>query len=118
MKNHYECTFIINPVLDDTQIENTIKSIEEMIAKNGGVIVATDRIGRRRLAYPIAKKHNGFYVCTDFEAEGSAIERIERYLTLEENVMRYLTIKLDKRQLAAKTSRAAGGTVIAGQKAE
>ena len=112
MKSYYECTFIVNPGLDDAQIEGTIKAAEETIVKNGGQLIATDRIGRRRLAYPITKKHNGFYVCVEFEADGKSIERVERFLTLDENVMRYLTLKLDKRQLDAKRTRAAALAAI------
>ena len=106
MKNFYECTFIVNPGLDDAQIESTIKLAEDAMVRNGAQIVAVDRIGRRRLAYPIAKKHNGYYVSFEFESEPGGIERIERYLTLDENVMRYLTLKLDKRELEAKRARA------------
>ena len=106
MKRFYECTFIVNAGLDDNQIETLIKQVEETIVKNNGHIDTVDRIGRRRLAYPIAKKHNGFYVSFEFEAEGKAIDRIERFLKLEENVMRYLTIHLDKKELEAKRARA------------
>lgn len=107
MKRFYECTFIVNPGLDDAQIESTVKMAEDTIVKNGGELVNTEHIGRRRLAYPIAKKHNGFYVCVEFEAEGRIVEKIERFLTLDENVMRYLTVTLDARELNAKRTRAA-----------
>jgi small subunit ribosomal protein S6 len=107
MKRFYECTFIVNPGLDDAQIESTVKMAEDTIVKNGGELVNTEHLGRRRLAYPIAKKHNGFYVCVEFEAEGRIVEKIERFLTLDENVMRYLTVTLDARELNAKRTRAA-----------
>lgn len=107
MKNHYECTFIVNHSLDDAQIESTIRMAEDTVVKNGGQIVATDRIGRRRLAYPILKKNSGFYVSIEFEAEARSIEKVERFLTLDENVIRYLTLKLSKRDLEAKRARAA-----------
>ena len=107
MKNFYECTYIINPGLDDAQIENTIKATDDMIVKNSGQVVGIDHIGRRRLAYPIEKKHNGYYVSIEFEAEGKIVEKVERFLTLDENVMRYLTLKLDKRELEAKRNRTA-----------
>ncbi|MCZ7557040.1 MAG: 30S ribosomal protein S6 [Bacteroidia bacterium] len=107
MKRFYECTFIVNPGMDDAQIESTVKMVEDTITKNGGEMVSTEHIGRRRLAYPIAKKHNGYYVSLEFEAEGRIIEKLERFLTLDENVMRYLTISLDHRELAAKRARAA-----------
>lgn len=107
MKTYYECTFIVNPGLDDAQIETTAKAVEETIVKNGGEMVNTDHIGRRRLAYPIAKKHNGYYICMEFEMDGRSIERVERLLKLDENVIRHLTLKLDKRELEAKRKRAA-----------
>lgn len=106
MKRFYECTFIVNPGLDDAQIEHTVKMVEDTIVKNGGEMVATEHIGRRRLTYPITKKHNGYYVSLEFNAEGRIIEKVERYLTLDENIMRYLTISLDPRELAAKRDRA------------
>ena len=107
MKRFYECTFIVNPGLDDGQIENTVKMAEDTIVKNGGAIVNIEHIGRRRLAYPITKKHNGYYISVEFEAEGRIIEKVERFLTLDENVMRYLTVNLDARELEAKRTRAA-----------
>jgi small subunit ribosomal protein S6 len=118
MKNYYECTFIVNPGLDDAQIENTIKMTEDLVVKNGGQLVGTDRLGRRRLAYPIMKKHNGFYTCVEFEGEGRIVEKVERFLTLDENVMRFLTLKLDNRELAAKQNRAALAIIAATPKPE
>jgi small subunit ribosomal protein S6 len=107
MKNFYETTFIVNPNLDDHQIENTIKMAEDAVVKNDCQIVSTDRIGRRRLTYPIAKKHTGFYVTIEFEGGGKTLEKIERALKLGENVLRYLSLRLDKRELEAKRLRAA-----------
>ncbi|MBR9976519.1 MAG: 30S ribosomal protein S6, partial [Bacteroidetes bacterium] len=107
MKRFYECTFIVNPGLDDQQIESTVKMAEDTITKNGGEIVKTEHLGRRRLAYPITKKHNGYYVCIEFESELRIVDKVERFLTLDENVMRYLTIALDERELKAKRDRAA-----------
>ncbi len=107
MKRFYECTFIINPGMDEAQIENLVKMTHDTITKNGGEVVTTDHIGRKRLAYPILKKHNGFYVMLEFESEGHVIEKVERFLKFDENVIRYLTLELDKRELAAKHERKA-----------
>jgi small subunit ribosomal protein S6 len=105
MKKFYETAFIVNAGLDDEQIEITIKQAEDLIVKNGGEIVNIDRIGRRRLTYPIAKKNNGFYTAIEFNAEGRIIEKIERFYQLDENILRYLTIQLDKRMQEAKRLR-------------
>jgi small subunit ribosomal protein S6 len=118
MKNFYDCTFIINPGLDDAQIENTIKQTEDTIVKNGGQVLSVDRLGRRRLSFPIQKKHNGFYVCIEFEGEGRIIEKVDRFLTLDENVMRYLTLKLDKREFDAKRNRTAQNLMMSSQPAQ
>ena len=115
MKNFYDCTFIVNPGLDDGQIETTIKQTEDTIVKNGGQVISIDRLGRRRLAFPIQKKHNGFYVCIEFEGEGRIIEKVDRFLTLDENVMRYLTLKLDKREMEAKRNRTAQNLMMIAQ---
>lgn len=105
MKKFYETTFMVNASIDDDQIENTIRQSEDIIIKNGGEIVSIDRIGRKRLAYPIQKKHTGFYCSIEFNAEGRIIDKIERFFQLDDNVLRYLTITLNKRQLEAKRQR-------------
>lgn len=107
MKNFYETTFIVNASIDDEQIENTVKQIEDLIAKNGGEILAVDRLGRRRLSYPIAKKHQGFYTCIEFMAEGRLVDKIERFYQLDENVLRYLTLQLSKKEMDSKHQRIA-----------
>jgi small subunit ribosomal protein S6 len=102
MKRYYETTFIINSYLEDPQIEAIISKVEETITKNGGMIKVFDKIGRKRLAYPIKKKNNGYYCFVLFESAPELITKLERYYQLEENVLRYLTIFLDKKSLAKR----------------
>lgn len=119
MKKFYETTFVINAGLDDDQIETTIKQVEDLITKNGGEVINIDRIGRRRLAYPIAKKNNGFYTCIEFNAEGRLVEKVERFYQLDENILRYLSIHLDPRELEAKRQRASyNAELLAAREAE
>jgi small subunit ribosomal protein S6 len=101
-KHTYETTIIINASLDDAQIEAAIGRVQETITKNGGTITALNKWGRKRLAYPINKKTNGFYVNFELVAPASLIALLERSYQLDEMVLRYLTIKLDKKALAAK----------------
>ena len=98
----YETTTIINASLDDAQIEAVIGRVQETITKNGGSITKLDKWGRKRLAYSINKKTNGFYVNIEFTGPGSLIGLLERSYQLDEMVLRYLTIKLDKKAIAAK----------------
>jgi small subunit ribosomal protein S6 len=108
MDNHktYESTVIINASLDDAQIEAIVARISEMITKNRGAITALNRWGRKRLAYSINKKTNGYYVNFEFTAPPSLIATLERSYQLDEMILRYLTIALDAKAIAAKTAAA------------
>ncbi len=98
----YETTFIINASIEDTQIESLINHTQELITSNGGEIVALNKWGRKRLAYPIEKKNNGFYVNIEFKAPGALISRLEHTFQLDENVLRFLTIHIEKKAIAAR----------------
>jgi small subunit ribosomal protein S6 len=95
-KNMYESAVIINAALDDAQIEAIITKIQDTIQLNGGTISVLDKWGRKRLAYMINKSKIGFYVIFRFEAPSEAISKLERVYRLEESIIRFLTIKLDK----------------------
>lgn len=101
-KRLYETTFIVNASLEDTQIETAIAHISETITRNGDEISSTNRWGRKRLAYTIQKKNNGFYVNMEFIAPGSVIVQLERVYILDENILRFLTIQLDEKAVKAR----------------
>jgi len=101
-KQPYETTFIVNASLEDTQIDAVASHIQEVITRNGGEITAVNRWGRKRLAYTIKKKNNGFYVNLEFNALGPVIGQLEHTFLLDENILRFLTIRLDKRALQAR----------------
>ena len=106
-KRLYETTFIVNASLEDTQIESTVGHVGEVITRNGGLIIATNRWGRKRLAYPIEKKNNGYYVNIEFTAPQTVNAQLERSYTLDENILRFLTIQVDKRAIQARRIAAA-----------
>jgi len=106
-KRNYETTYIINASLEDSQIEAAVTHVAEVIERNGGAITATNRWGRKRLAYPIEKKNNGFYINIEFNGPGQLIGQLERAYLLDENILRFLTIQLDKHAIAAKAKSAA-----------
>ena len=105
-KRIYETTFIVNAGLDDPQIDAVIDKVKELIVKNGGEVRDLLKWGRKRFVYPIKKKNNGFYTVIEFVGPGDAIAKLERHYQLEEHIIRYLTIQLDKRALKAKTAAA------------
>ncbi len=96
---HYESVIIFNAALEDDQIENNISRIQETIKNHGGTIVELDRWGRKRLAYPIQKSKTGYYLVIRFSAPSELIALLERSYRLDENIIRYLTIVLNKKAL-------------------
>jgi small subunit ribosomal protein S6 len=102
--NIYETTFIVNAGLDDPQIDAIIDKVQEVIIKNNGEILELAKWGRKRFAYPIKKKNNGFYVVCEFKSSGDLIARLERHFLLDENIIRFLIIGLDKKSLQARIS--------------
>lgn len=95
----YESVVIINAALEDDQIEVALKKIDETIQTNGGTILDVDKWGRKRLAYPIQKSKSGFYAVYRFDAPSDLIAKLERHYQLDETIVRYLTIVLDKKAL-------------------
>jgi len=97
--DHYESVVILNAALEDIQIDSTLKRIEETISSNGGEITDVEKLGRKRLAYPIQKSKSGFYIIYQFIAPKDLIKKIERFYRLDDTIIRYLTIKLDNKDL-------------------
>jgi small subunit ribosomal protein S6 len=96
---HYESVVIFNAALEDEQIENNISRIQETIKHNGGKVTELDRWGRKRLAYPIEKSKTGYYLILRYAAPAELIAVLERSFRLDETVIRYLTIVLNKKAL-------------------
>ncbi|MFC2132040.1 30S ribosomal protein S6 [Bacteroidota bacterium] len=102
----YETTFIINAALDDNDVEAVITKVTSYIENHGGIIQEIDKWGRRRLAYPINKKYNGFYVHLIFATNSSTIPILERFMVLEDTILRHLTLILTTKLREFRIKRA------------
>jgi len=101
MRN-YENLVIVKPTLTAEEIQASVKAIEEVITSNGGEIAATTAMGMRKLAYPIEKNERGFYHVIYSSIAPSAISEIERRFRINEDLLRFVTIKYDtNREIAA-----------------
>ena len=101
MRN-YENLVIVKPTLTAEEIQASVKAIEEVITSNGGEIIATSPMGMRKLAYPIEKNERGFYHVIYSSIAPSAITEIERRFRINEELLRFVTIKYDtNREIAA-----------------
>ena len=97
--NHYESVIIFNATLEDPQIDSILSSLEELMSANGVEISDMEKMGRKRLAYQIQKGKSGFYIIYRFTSPREYITKFERALRLDENVIRFLTIKLEQKDL-------------------
>ena len=104
--NHYETVFILNPVLSEDQIKETVKKFEDNLFGKGAKFVNKEDWGLKKLAYPIQNKKSGFYHLFEYTVDGEAINPLEVEFRRDERVMRYLTVKLDKHAIAWAEKRA------------
>jgi len=95
----YELTYILSSVLSDDQVKEAVERISTTVENTGGSIIEVDEWGTRRLAYPIRKKRNGYYVNMYFDAPGKTVARLERLLEIDDHVLRYLTLRMDKKMI-------------------
>lgn len=114
----YESTYVINAALEDAEIEAVIKRVNDFITEHGGKIVEENKWGRRRLAYPIKKKYNGFYVYMVAELPVDVLKTLERFFVLEDGILRDLTIQLDPKLREFRKVRAEAQAIRAAQMAE
>ncbi|MCB0376167.1 MAG: 30S ribosomal protein S6 [Sinomicrobium sp.] len=98
--NHYETVFILNPVLSDVQVKETVQKYEDFLMSRGAEMVNKEDWGLKKLAYPIQHKKSGFYHLFEFKVAGDAIAPFELEFRRDERIMRYLTVTLDKHAVA------------------
>jgi small subunit ribosomal protein S6 len=98
--NQYETVFILNPVLSETQIKETVKKYEDFLVSKGAKMVSKENWGLKKLAYPIQHKKSGFYHLFEFQVAGEVIDGYELEFRRDERIMRYLTVRLDKHAIA------------------
>ena len=88
---NYEVMFIIDPTLEDEKKDATVETVKEIIAADGEV-AKVDVWGMRKLAYPIQKKNEGYYVVVDFTASPELPKELDRRLKISDDVMRHIII--------------------------
>lgn len=88
----YELVFILNADMEDEATEAAVNKFTGLIEKNGGELVKVDKWGKRRLAYPINKRNEGYYVLVNFKAEPAVSHEVERVLRITDEVIRHMVI--------------------------
>ena len=92
----YECVYIARQELTAAQAEQLSKDLTKIVSSNSGEIKRQEHWGLRNLAYKIRKNRKGHYTMFHIEAPAGTIEELERNMRLNEDILRYLTVKIDK----------------------
>ncbi|GHU83673.1 hypothetical protein FACS1894196_3900 [Clostridia bacterium] len=98
----YELMYIIDASLEEAPRRELVERVSALIADNGGTVEKTDEWGKRRLAYPINYKNEGYYVLVNFAAGGDLPREIERVLQISDDVLRYLIVKIEEKRSSVK----------------
>ena len=93
--NNYELVYIIQPGLDDDGVQAVDDRIGQAIVDQDGEIVSTDHWGKRRLAYPIRRYFEGFYILHNLSLPPAGVQGVERQLRLSEDVIRFLFVGVE-----------------------
>ncbi len=101
----YETLFVVKPTLTDEETAAQIAKIKDVLAKEGAELVATNDMGMRKLAYPVEKQNRGYYTVLFYKGEGTVINELERNLKINEDVMKFLTVKYTKNKELAQFNK-------------
>jgi small subunit ribosomal protein S6 len=99
--NIYENVVILNPSLNEEELKSAADKISDIIKNSGGEILKIDNWGKRKLAYEVNKQKMGVYLLFLFKSPSTAVKKIEDYFKVFEPVVRFMVVKLGKKQIAA-----------------
>jgi small subunit ribosomal protein S6 len=99
--NIYETVVILNPTLGEDDLKSATNKIKDLITGSGGEILKADIWGKRKLSYEMNKQKFGYYLFLLYRSPSPTIRRIEEYAKVFDPVMKYMVIKLGKKQTAA-----------------
>ena len=91
--HNYELIFILQADLDEASLNTIVDNVETLIKNNGGEIAKIDRWGKRKLAYPISKANEGYYVFVDFTYKPEEVAVLKRALGYNEQVLRHIVVR-------------------------
>lgn len=92
----YEEMFIVRPDITDEELDPLLEQVKSIITTGGGTVDKVDKWGVRKLAYRIEKKAEGFFVLVQFQAPNALISELERRLRVNDDVMKYMTVRIDE----------------------
>src|SRR5215211_6433662 len=117
--------FIVDTSASEEDITRLNETLQQIITDQGGTVTKQENMGRRHLAYPIGRQTEGHYVLFEVDGSGREIAELERRMRVNDQVIRYITVRVDedrqraekfKAKRARKASKRPGGTSATGRK--
>ena len=95
MRN-YEIIYIVRPDVTEEDVDKLTAQMEGVVAGTGGKLEKVEKLGRRRLAYRVAKQREGIYILFRLQGSGDTVKEFERRLKVIDTVIKYLTVRIDE----------------------
>ena len=92
----YEIMFVVKPDVPEEEVAKFITQMESVATGAGGAIEKVEKMGRRRLAYRVARQREGFYILFVVEGSGEMVKEFERRLKVADAVIKYMTVRVDE----------------------
>ena len=98
MSRLYEVMFIVRPDVEDEEADKLIEALSTTVKTGGGVVKSAEKLGRRKLAYQVRKFNDGNYILFTVEADGAVVLELERRLRVTEQVIKFITVRIDEEE--------------------
>jgi small subunit ribosomal protein S6 len=98
MSRLYEVMFIVRPDVEDEEADKLIESFGNTVKTGGGVVKSAEKLGRRKLAYQVRKFNDGNFILLTVEADGAVVLELERRLRVTEQVIKFITVRMDEEE--------------------
>jgi small subunit ribosomal protein S6 len=110
MSRLYEVMFIVRPDVVDEDADKLIAGFSTTVTNGGGVVKNVEKMGRRKLAYTVRKFNDGNYILLTVEASGPVVLELERRLRVTEQVIKFITVRMDEEEKRLAKIKALRGT--------
>src|SRR3989338_8309136 len=101
----YELMYILSSAVSDNDAPAVSNEVNKFIKDSGGEILTHEMMGKKKLAYPIQKTRNGFYILDTFSLEGSKLKSLDNKLRSVEPIIRYLVVNVEEQEARAAKDR-------------
>lgn len=97
----YELMYILSSAVSDNDVPTVSQEVDKFITDQGGKLLTSEMLGKKKLAYPIKKTRNGFYVLETFELEGKKLQGLDNKIRSMEPIIRSMVVNLEEQELRA-----------------